>query len=146
MSKILSMYPNGNTRHHRTSETMPSTMAYSSGMNATTLNKPDAIVHLACRPHTWCRSHGRASAMIAIGRLTNATMLPNRWMLPLSSLVPSAQFVFGNATTRNRPADHRASAIDPADRHFASPLWISTPRIASDPTASSSTATSNTGR
>lgn len=115
-------------------------------MNATTLNKPDAIVHLACRPHTWSFSHGRASAMIAIGRLTNATMLPNRWMLPLTSLVPIAQFVLGNATTRNRPADQRTSAIAPVDRHFATPLWTSTPRIASEPTARSTTATSNTGR
>lgn len=115
-------------------------------MNATTLNKPDAIVHLACRPHTRSFNHGRASAMIAIGRLTNATMLPNRWMLPLSSLVPIAQFVLGNATTRNNPADHRTSAIEPTDRHFARPWWTSTPRIASDPAASSTTATSKTGR
>ncbi|SFQ98163.1 hypothetical protein SAMN04488564_101578 [Lentzea waywayandensis] len=47
-------------------------------MNATTLNKPDAMVHFACLPHTWSRSHGRASRMTAIGRLTNAIMLPNR--------------------------------------------------------------------
>jgi len=115
-------------------------------MNATTLNKPDAIVHLACRPHTRSFIHGRASAMMAIGRLTNATMLPNRWMLPLSSLVPIAQFVLGNATTRNRPADHRVSAIAPVDRHLVSPLCTSTARIASEPTASSTTAMSNTGR
>lgn len=115
-------------------------------MNATTLSRPDAIVHLACRPHTWCLSHGRASAMIAIGRLTNATMLPNRWMLPLTSLVPIAQFVLGNTTTRNRPTDQRTSAIAPVDRHLVTPLWTSTPRIASEPTASSTTATSNTGR
>ena len=115
-------------------------------MNATTLNKPDAIVHLACLPHTWSRSHGRASRMMAIGRLTNAIMLPNRWMLPLSSLVPIAQFVFGNATTSNRPTDHRVSAIEPADRHRVSPLWTSAARIASEPRASSSTAASKTGR
>lgn len=125
---------------------MPITMAYKIGMNATTLNKPDAIVHRACFPHTWSRSHGRASRMTAIGRLTNASMLPNRWMLPLSSLVPMAQFVFGNATTRNRPADHSASAMEPPDHHLVSPLCASTPRIASDPTASSTTATSKTGR
>lgn len=67
-------------------------------------------------------------------------------MLPLSSLVPIAQFVFGNTTTRNRPADHSASAIEPPDHHRVSPLCASTPRIASDPAASSSTETSNTGR
>lgn len=67
-------------------------------------------------------------------------------MLPLSSLVPIAQFVFGNATTRNSPADHRASAIEPPDHHLVSPLCASTPRIASDPAASNSTATSKTGR
>lgn len=121
-------------------------MAYKIGMNATTLNKPDNIVHFACLPHTWSLSHGRASRMTAIGRLTNASMLPNRWMLPLSSLVPIAQFVFGNTTTRNSPTDQSASAIEPPDRHLASPLCTSTPRIASDPAASSTTETSKTGR
>lgn len=115
-------------------------------MNATTLNRPDAIVSFACFPHTWSRSHGRASMITAIGRLTNAIMLPNRWMLPLTALVPIAQFVLGNTTTRNRPNDHSINAIEPADRHLASPLWTSAVRIASEPTASSSTATSNTGR
>lgn len=115
-------------------------------MNATTLTRPDAIVHFACLPHTWSLSHGRASAMTAIGRLTNASMLPNRWMLPLISLVPIAQFVFGNATTRNRPMDHRLSAIEPADRHLVSSLWTSAVRIASEPTASDTTAMSKTGR
>ena len=115
-------------------------------MNATMLNNPDAIAHLACRPHTWSFSHGLASAMIAIGRLTNASMLPNRWMLPLTSLVPIAQFVLGNTTTRNRPTDHRLNAIAPVDRHLVRPLCTSTWRIASDPAASSTTATSKTGR
>lgn len=115
-------------------------------MKATTLNRPDAIVHLACRPHTWSFSHGRASAMIATGRLTNASMLPNRWMLPLTSLVPMAQLVFGNATTSSRPTDHRTSAIEPADRHLASPLCTRATRMAREPAASSSTATSKTGR
>lgn len=121
-------------------------MAYKIGMNATTLTTPDTIVHLACRPHTLSFSHGRASAMMAIGRLTNASMLPNRWMLPLISLVPIAQFVFGNTTTRNRPADHRTSASEPVDTHLVSPLWTSAVRIASEPTASSTTAMSKTGR
>lgn len=67
-------------------------------------------------------------------------------MLPLSSLVPMAQFVLGNATTRNRPADHRVSAIEPPDRHLVSPLWTSTARIASEPTASDTTAMSKTVR
>lgn len=115
-------------------------------MNAMTLRTPDAIVHLACRPHTWSFSHGRASRMIAIGRLTNASMLPNRWMLPLSWLVPNAQFVLGNTTTSSRPTDHRIRAIEPADRHLVSPLWTSAVRIATEPAASSSTATSKTGR
>lgn len=73
-------------------------------------------------------------------------MLPNRWMLPLSWLVPIAQFVLGNTTTRNSPTDHRVNAIEPPDRHLVSPLWTSAVRIASEPTASSTTATSNTGR
>ena len=47
-------------------------------MKATTLSTPDAIVSLACFPHTWSLSHGRASRITAIGRLTNASMLPNR--------------------------------------------------------------------
>lgn len=47
-------------------------------MNAMTLSTPDAIVNFACFPHTWSFSHGRASAITAIGRLTNAIMLPNR--------------------------------------------------------------------
>ncbi len=115
-------------------------------MNATTLNKPDTIVHLACRPHTWSLNHGRASRMTAIGRLTNASMLPNRWMLPLTSLVPIAQFVFGNATTSSRPTDHSTSAIEPDERHLATPLWTSAVRIASEPNARSSTAVSKTGR
>ena len=115
-------------------------------MNAMTLNTPDAIVHRACLPHTWSLSHGRASRMTAIGRLTNAIMLPNRWMLPLSWLVPMAQFVFGNATTSARPTDHRMSAMEPPERHLVSPLWTSAVRIPMEPAASSSTATSNTGR
>lgn len=73
-------------------------------------------------------------------------MLPNRWMLPLTALVPSAQFVLGNATTSSRPADHSMSATEPPDRHFVSPLWTSVNRMATEPRASSSTATSNTGR
>lgn len=115
-------------------------------MNAMTLNTPDAIVHRACLPQTWSLSHGLASRMTAIGRLTNATMLPNRWMLPLSWFVPSAQFVFGNATTSSNPADHAISAIEPPDRQLVSPLWTSAVRMAIEPAASSSTATSNTGR
>lgn len=115
-------------------------------MKAMTLNTPDAIVHRACLPHTWSLSHGRASRMIAIGRLTNASMLPKRWMLPLTWFVPIAQFVFGNATTSSRPTDHRISAIDPPDRHLVSPLWTSAARIAREPKARSSTATSKTGR
>lgn len=67
-------------------------------------------------------------------------------MLPLSWFVPIAQFVLGNATTSDRPTDHRISAIDPPDRHLASPLWTSEARIAMEPAASSSTATSKTGR
>ncbi|MCP2198140.1 hypothetical protein LX90_001814 [Lentzea flava] len=115
-------------------------------MNATTLATPDAKVNFACRPHTWCFSQGRASRITAIGRLTNAIMLPNRWMLPLSWFVPIAQFVLGNATTSSNPTDQRISAIDPPDRHLASPLWTSAARIAREPTASNSTATSKTGR
>ncbi len=84
--------------------------------------------------------------MTAIGRLTKAIMLPNRWMLPLISLVPIAQFVFGNATTSSNPTDHRINAIDPPERHLASPLWTSATRIAREPAARSSTATSKTGR
>lgn len=115
-------------------------------MNATTLNTPDNIVHRACLPHTWSFSHGRASRITAIGRLTNAIMLPNRWMLPLSSLVPIAQFVLGNATTSSRPTDHSVSAIAPPERHRVRPLCTSAARIASEPRASSSTAMSKTGR
>lgn len=115
-------------------------------MNAMTLSTPDAIVNFACFPHTWSFSHGRASAITAIGRLTNAIMLPNRWMLPLSWLVPIAQFVLGNTTTSSSPIDHRISAIDPVDRHLANPLCTSATRIAMEPAASSSTATSKTGR
>ncbi|MDT7786150.1 MAG: hypothetical protein QOF58_4569 [Pseudonocardiales bacterium] len=47
-------------------------------MNATTLATPDAIVSFACFPQTWSLSHGLASSITAIGRLTNAIMLPNR--------------------------------------------------------------------
>ena len=103
-------------------------------------------MNFACLPHTWSLSHGRASRITAIGRLTNASMLPNRWMLPLSWLVPMAQFVLGNATTSSRPIDQRISAIEPAERHLASPLWTSAARIARDPAASSSTAVSKTAR
>lgn len=67
-------------------------------------------------------------------------------MLPLTWFVPIAQFVFGNTTTSSRPTDHRIRAIDPPDRHLVSPLWTSAARIAREPNASSSTATSKTGR
>ncbi|SFQ98169.1 hypothetical protein SAMN04488564_101579 [Lentzea waywayandensis] len=67
-------------------------------------------------------------------------------MLPLSSLVPMAQFVLGNATTRNNPVDHRISEIAPPERHFVSPLWTRTARMASEPTASDTTAMSKTVR
>jgi len=115
-------------------------------VNAMTLSSPEAIVHRACLPHTWSFNHGRASRMIAIGRLTNASMLPNRWMLPLTSLVPIAQLVLGNTTTSSSPSDQRLSAIEPPDRHLVSPLWTSAVRMPIDPAASSSTATSKTGR
>ncbi|MDT7786151.1 MAG: hypothetical protein QOF58_4570 [Pseudonocardiales bacterium] len=67
-------------------------------------------------------------------------------MPPLSALVPSAQFVLGNATTSSKPADHSISAIEPADRHLVSPLWTSAARMAAEPIASSTTAVSKTGR